>query len=151
MEIKIICVGGVKQSWYKDACAEYVKRLRGVAVVNIIEIKEQSHLPTIQALAAEAKQILPKLKGRVIVLDIGAPCADSEEFSRIISGFLDSGGAAISFVIGGSNGLCNEVKQRADSLLSFSRMTFPHTLFRVMLLEQIYRAFSIMSGSPYHK
>lgn len=151
MNIIIICVGGVKQSYYKQACAEYIKRLSPFAKVTVKEIKEHSHLAAAQAEEAETRLILPLLKGRVTAMDISGKTMDSNAFAGEIERSMCSGESTITFVIGGSNGLSDTVKQRADTRLSVSDMTFPHTLFRVILLEQIYRAFSIINKMPYHK
>ena len=158
-KITILCVGKLKERFYQEAAAEYVKRLGRHCKLDVVELPE-SRLPEdpspgeIQrALAAEAAAIREKLPrgGAVIALCIeGKPCS-SEELSRRIIDFGVQGKTQITFLIGGSVGLDRSLKARADLRLSMSPMTFPHHLARVMLLEQIYRAYQIQSGSRYHK
>ena len=158
-KITLLCVGKLKEKFYLDAVAEYVKRLQRCCKLEIIELPE-SRLPEEpspaqirQALEAEGAAIAARLPkgGAVVAMCIeGSPCS-SEEMSRKMQALAVSGKAQITFLIGGSVGLSEEVKRRADWRLSMSPMTFPHHLARVMLLEQIYRAFQIQQGTRYHK
>lgn len=143
-KINIICVGKIKEEFYRLAVNEYLKRLSRFAKV---EIKE---LPEGKSLIEEGENILRQSKGKIIALCVEGKKQSSEEFANIIKDYHDTGDE-ISFIIGSSCGLSNEVKNKADIKLSFSDMTFPHMLMRVILCEQIYRAFMINSGSEYHK
>jgi 23S rRNA (pseudouridine1915-N3)-methyltransferase len=158
MNISIICVGRIKESFYRDAIAEYSKRLSGYCNFRIIEVDDESDQgfnsgDASVILSREADRILKQIKPGmyVITLEIKGKKTDSEGFSEMLSDLFVSGKSDIAFVIGGSNGLDRLVSQRADHKLSFSDMTFPHQLMRVILSEQIYRAFRIMRGEPYHK
>ena len=158
MNISIICVGRIKESFYRDAIAEYSKRLSGYCNFRIIEVEDESDQgfnsgDASVILSREAERILKQIKPGmyVITLEIKGKKTDSEGFSGMLSDLFVSGRSDIAFVIGGSNGLDRSVSQRADHKLSFSDMTFPHQLMRVILSEQIYRAFRIMRGEPYHK
>ena len=148
MNINIVCVGKLKEKYFADACNEYCKRLSRFCKLEIIEI-EECPFPE-KSLQIEGEKILQKLSGFVVLLDVGAVQMASEDFSAFISQTKEKS-ATVCFVIGSSLGLSEEVKARADKAVSFSKMTFPHMLFRVMLCEQIYRAFMIESNSKYHK
>lgn len=158
-KITVLCVGKLKEKFYLDATAEYAKRLGRYCKLDILELPE-SRLPEEpspaqiqQALDAEAAAITAKLPkgGALVALCIeGTPCS-SEEMSRKMQQLAVSGKTQLTFLIGGSVGLSESLKRRADWKLSMSPMTFPHHLARVMLLEQIYRAFKINEGSSYHK
>lgn len=158
-KITVLCVGKLKEKFYLDATAEYAKRLSRYCKLDILELPE-SRLPEEpspaqiqQALDAEAAAITAKLPkgGALVALCIeGTPCS-SEEMSRKMQQLAVSGSTQVTFLIGGSVGLSEELKRRADWRLSMSPMTFPHHLARVMLLEQVYRAFKINEGSLYHK
>lgn len=143
-KINIICVGKIKESFFRSAAEEYLKRLTRFAKVEIREIPEGKNLDS------EADGILKAAKGKIIALCVEGVKYSSEKFAEIIKDLTDRGEEA-SFIIGSSNGLSNIVKNRADIKLSFSDMTFPHMLMRVILLEQIYRAFMINGGGEYHK
>lgn len=158
MNVNIIAVGSLKEKFFIDAAAEYVKRLTRFCSLKIIEIGERNDLER------EAADILSKLDkngaGRersvrppqyVIVLDVGGSPLTSEKFAQKIDGLKTNGVSEVTFIIGSSEGLSESVKKRADMLLSFGEFTYPHRLVRVMLLEQIYRAFTINAGMPYHK
>jgi len=158
-KVNIICVGKLKEAFYAQAAAEYVKRLQRHCKLEIIELPETrlSDTPSpadIQkALSGEAALIREKLPrgGAVVAMCIeGKPCS-SEELSRRIIDFGIAGKTAVTFLIGGSFGLDAALKQEADWRLSMSPMTFPHHMARVMLLEQIYRAYQIAEGTKYHK
>ncbi|MBQ6264771.1 MAG: 23S rRNA (pseudouridine(1915)-N(3))-methyltransferase RlmH [Clostridia bacterium] len=159
MNVKIICPGKLKEQYLRDMCAEYVKRLGAYCKVNIIELTPE-RLPDVPsqneiktALEKEGRQILSKIeKGdRVVALCIEGRMLSSEQLSEKLDGCAVEGGSCVCFIIGSSCGLSDEVKAKADLRLSMSPMTFPHQLVRVMLLEQVYRAFSISAGSKYHK
>lgn len=144
IKINIIVVGKIKESFYREALAEYLKRLSRFAKVEVKELAER------QTLKEESADILRAAKGYVIALAIEGKKLSSEALAEKIKGLCDKG-EEISFIIGSSCGLDKSVKDRADFLLSFSDMTFPHQLMRVILTEQIYRSFMINSGSEYHK
>lgn len=152
LNINIVCVGRIKEKFYRDACDEYLKRLQRFARVTVVEVDDcPSDSNTTKIKATEGKAIQQKLKGYVIVLDIKGNNIDSVELSELISNTATKGNGTISFVIGGSHGLDDEILKAADYRLSFGKMTFPHQLMRVILLEQIYRANMILSNSSYHK
>ena len=156
VKVNIVAVGKVKEKYFADGIAEYKKRLSRYCDFTITEIAEENYNKVDQALISiikerEGERILPHLKGYVFAMAIEGEKTSSEKFARTIDGLIARGNGVITLVIGGSYGLSSAVKERADKLLSFSDMTFPHTLFRLMLVEQIYRAFSINSGTAYHK
>lgn len=158
-KITILCVGKLKEKFYLDATAEYAKRLSRYCKLDILELPE-SRLPEEpspaqiqQALDAEAAAITAKLPkgGALVALCIeGTPCS-SEEMSRKMQQLAVSGKTQLTFLIGGSVGLSESLKRRADWKLSMSPMTFPHHLARIMVLEQLYRAETIQAGTKYHK
>lgn len=155
IKVNVVAVGKVKEKYFSDGIAEYVKRLSRFCEFKIIEVEEENFKKAesgdISVIKErEGERILPHLKGRVFAMAIEGKRRSSEEFARLIQTAADSVGV-MTFVVGGSYGLSEAVKSRADGLLSFSEMTFPHTLFRLMLTEQIYRAFTILGGSAYHK
>lgn len=143
--IKIICVGKIKEQYLKDAILEYKKRISKYHKLEIIELPDNS-------IEEEGNAILKVIndKDYVITLEIEGQMIDSIEFSnRIEKIFIEH--SNITFIIGGSDGLSDKIKAISNFKLSFSKMTFPHQLFRVILLEQIYRAFKIMKNETYHK
>ena len=157
--VTVLCVGKLKEKFYLEAAAEYVKRLQRFCKLELVELPE-SRLPEApspaevqRALAAEAAAIREKLPkgGAVIALCIeGKPCS-SVELSRRMEELAVAGKTQLTFLIGGSVGLDEGLKRQADWRLSMSPMTFPHHLARIMLLEQIYRAYQISAGTKYHK
>lgn len=159
MRLEIITVGTLKERYWKDGVAEYTKRLGAYAQVHIREITEE-RLPAeptpaqiSQALEKEAVRIesaLPK-SGTVIALCIEGKTYSSPEFADAIEKWFVAGGGTVSLLIGSSYGLAPSLKQKADAQLSFSELTFPHQLMRVILVEQLYRAFRILHKEPYHK
>ena len=152
LKVNIVCVGKVKEKYFADGINEYSKRLSRFCEFKIIETDEENSKNSASLISEkEGKNILPKLRGTVLALAIEGKKYSSEKFASKIKSLKDGGLGEITFVIGGSYGLSKSVKSRADQLISFSDMTFPHTLFRLMLTEQIYRAFCINAGSPYHK
>ena len=159
MNINIICVGKLKGKYLRDASAEYEKRLSRYCRVQIRELKEARLAENASPAEEEAvkteegKSILKALSSSsfVIVLDIGGKELSSDQLAEKIGSLATTGESTVDFIIGGSLGLSEEVKKRADFRLSFSPMTFPHQLMRVILLEQIYRSFKILRKEPYHK
>jgi 23S rRNA (pseudouridine1915-N3)-methyltransferase len=143
-KIYFVVVGKIKESFYREAVAEYVKRLSRFAKVEIKELPEGADPE------AEKGDILRACKGYVIALAVEGEKTDSEGLAKRIRK-LEDAGKEITFVIGSSCGLSDRVKKAADWKLSFSDMTFPHQLMRVILAEQVYRAFMINAGSTYHK
>ncbi len=159
MNISVICIGKLKEKYWDDAIKEYSKRLKRFANLEIIELKE-SRLPDNaspaqeeQVKKEEGEAILKSIKKGtyVITLEIGGKSLSSEELAKKFSDLALDGKANIALVIGGSLGLSAEVSQRADFKLSFSKMTFPHQMMRVILLEQVYRSFKINNHETYHK
>lgn len=152
LKINLVCVGRVKEKYFADGIAEYGKRLSRFCEFSVTEVEEENaKVCPAQIVEQEGKNILKKLRGTVFALAIEGKKYSSAEFADKIKSLKDGGAGEITFVIGGSYGLSDEVKAKADGLISFSEMTFPHTLFRLMLVEQIYRAFSIIGNTPYHK
>lgn len=159
IKIKILCVGSLKEKYFKDACNEYIKRLSSYCKLSIIEVDEykipgnpsKSDINT--CIIAEGKRILSKISPRsfVISLCIEGNLISSEELAKKIETLSVSGVSDITFIIGGSFGLSDEVKNVSNFRQSISKMTFPHQLTRVILLEQIYRAFQISTLGKYHK
>ncbi len=159
MNIKIICVGKLKEKYLKMAQDEYLKRLGSYAKVEVIEIKDEdikenfSESEVELAKEKEGAGILSKIKDRDIVftLEIEGKQRTSEEFASELEDMMVHGNSDVAFVIGGSCGISKEVMARSDRKISFSKMTFPHQIIRINLLEQIYRAFKIIKNEPYHK
>lgn len=159
MNISFVCVGSIKESFYKEAIQEYRKRLSKYCKCNIIEVKDEktpdkaSELEERKVKQKEGEKILAKIKDNsyVIALAIQGKKLDSIVFAEYMQKIAVQSKSNLIFIIGGSLGLSEEVLQRADFQLSFSDMTFPHQLMRVILLEQIYRAYRIQNHEPYHK
>ncbi|HIZ71258.1 MAG TPA: 23S rRNA (pseudouridine(1915)-N(3))-methyltransferase RlmH [Candidatus Atopostipes pullistercoris] len=159
MEIKIIVVGKLKEKYLKNGISEYLKRMKSYANLKIIEVKDEAAGQTLseaeieQIKEIEGKRILEKLpkRARVIALDLKGKQLTSERFSEEINETMTYGTSQIVFIIGGSHGLSQEVLQKTDLKISFGKMTYPHQLMRLILVEQIYRAFKIMRNEPYHK
>lgn len=159
LSITVLCVGKLKESYWREACAEYQKRLGNYCRVQVVEVAEEriSDNPSASQIAvtieAEGKRILSHITAdsMVVALCIEGKEMDSLHLSQVMQNAAVGGTSKIVFVIGGSWGLSDAVKKRADVRLSMSPMTFPHQLARVMVLEQIYRAFQIASGGKYHK
>ena len=150
--IKIITVGGIKEKYLKEAIEEYLKRLKKYTNIELIEVKDEGLVEESKAISLEAEKIKKYLnqKEYIITMEIDGKEMTSVEFSNKINQILIEN-SNITFIIGGSYGLSKEIKQQAKLHLSFSKMTFPHQLFRVMLLEQVYRAYKIMNNESYHK
>lgn len=159
MNITIISVGKLKEKYLKQAVEEYSKRLQRYCKLDIIELNDEktpdnaSPKEEQQIKEKEGQAILKAIKDNsfVIALDLKGKMLSSEEFASFIQDSNTRGISSFTFVIGGSLGLSQEIINRANYKLCFSKMTFPHQLFRVMLLEQIYRGFRIIGGEPYHK
>lgn len=147
--IKIICIGKIKENFYKDAINEYLKRISKYTKLEIIELPDYNY-DDIKTKQEEGKNILSKIKDNdyVVTLEINGTKMNSKELSSFIDNNLSNN---ITFVIGGSLGLSNDVIERSNFSLSFSDLTFPHQLFRIILLEQIYRSFKIINNESYHK
>ena len=159
MVVRVVCVGRLKERFYEQAAAEFLKRLSRYATVELIETADEkapenlSDAQREQVKLEEGRRILSKLDKSdfVVALAIEGKALSSPELSTCLQGWMNEGRGKFSFVIGGSLGLSAEVLSHADYSLSFGKMTFSHQLFRVMLLEQLYRAFKIMNNEPYHK
>ncbi|MFR5988457.1 MAG: 23S rRNA (pseudouridine(1915)-N(3))-methyltransferase RlmH [Christensenellales bacterium] len=155
MKIKILTVGKIKEKWYAEALAEYVKRLDRFAAVEIFEadegdVRDTGEASVNAALKKEAEQILPRLQGYTVALDIDGRQMSSTEIASLIHR-EKMNNSVFTFVVGGSHGLHRSVKDAARLRLSFGKITLPHTLCRVVLAEQVYRAFMINANSVYHK
>lgn len=159
MNIDIISVGKLKEKYLKDGIEEYKKRLSRYCSINIIEVSDEKAPENISQKEEEiikqkeGQGILKHIKDNifVIALDIKGKMLSSEELATFLKERAVQGDSNLAFVIGGSLGLSKEVLDRADFKLSFSKMTFPHQLMRLILLEQVYRGFRIINGEPYHK
>lgn len=159
MNIQIICVGNLKEKYLKQGIEEYLKRMQAYAKVAVIEVKEE-HAPDkisdaqiMEIKNREADQILKRISDdtHVIALAIEGKQLSSEELAKELDRLAIYGKSKVAFIIGGSFGLHPRVTTRANGLLSFSPMTFPHQLMRLILVEQVYRAFKINRNEPYHK
>ncbi len=159
MNVKILCVGKIKEKFYREAILEYSKRLSKYCSLNIVEVTDEKTAENLSdneidlIKDTEGDRLLKHISDRdfVIALAILGKQQDSVAFSNYIQDLMVKGQSSIVFVIGGSLGLSDKVLSRANYLLSFSKMTFPHQLMRVVLLEQVYRAMRIMKNEPYHK
>jgi len=160
MILRILSVGRLREKYWQEAAADYARRLRHYGRVEIIEILEAripdnaSPADEEKAMAEEAKSILAKLKkqeGPVVVLDRKGRALDSLELAEWLGKQILDGPSEITWIIGGPLGLDSSVLRRANLILSFSRLTFPHQMMRIILLEQIYRSFRILHHEPYHK
>lgn len=155
MNVNVICVGKIKEKYIVDGIKEFTKRMQRFAKLNIIELKEIGNdFDRDSSIQKEGESILlalDKRKGFNVTLDIGGKNFSSEEMSEKIEELGVKGISTINFIIGGSYGLSDEVRRASNLSLSFSKMTFPHQLMRLILLEQIYRWFSIINNIKYHK
>lgn len=160
MTINIICIGKLKESYWREACSEYIKRLGAYGSAKIVELSEirlsdnPSEGEIAKCLENEAKAILPYMEQKNsynIAMCIEGSQLSSEVLAQKIDSAMVSGSSTVNFVIGSSFGLADSVKRRADFKLSISKMTLPHQLARVVVCEQVYRAFAINNGSKYHK
>jgi len=150
--IKIITVGSIKEKYLKDAIEEYTKRISKYTNIEIIEVKDEGLVEPNKSLVLEEEKILKHIndKDYIITLEIEGKELSSTEFADKLDK-ITLEASTITFIIGGSYGLSENIKSKAKFHLSFSKMTFPHQLFRVLLLEQIYRAFKINNNESYHK
>lgn len=159
MKVKLITVGKLKEKYLKDGIAEYSKRLGRFTKLELIELADEktpdnaSPSENIQIMEKEADRIMAKIGDRdfVIALAIEGKNQSSEDFSQLLQQKMLAGYSTLTFIIGGSLGLADRVKKRANHQMSFGRLTLPHQLMKLVLIEQIYRAFMIAEGSPYHK
>ena len=159
MEITIISVGKLKEKYLKAGISEYAKRMKPYANLKIVEVADEpepnavSDADILKIKEIEGERILAKIPERahVIALDLKGKNLTSEDFSKEINEAMIYGSNQIAFIIGGSHGLSQEVVQKTNLKISFGKMTYPHQLMRLILVEQIYRAFKIMRNEPYHK
>ena len=155
MNIKIVCVGKIKEKYFKDAIAEYAKRLSRFCKFEIVEVNEELIDPNLKNLDVvkdkEGERILQKAQGYLIALDIHGDLISSEAHAEKINDLATHGISTITYIIGGSYGLSKKVLDNVDYKMSYGNLTYPHQLMRVVLSEQIYRAYTILEGSSYHK
>lgn len=154
MRITLVCVGRLKERYWQEAATEYLKRLQPYARVDIVEVQDRDVTADEErALAAEAASIARALPrgATVVILELGGTARSSEALAEWMEGLGTAGKSHIAFVVGGAAGLAADVRARADERMSLSPMTLPHQLARVVLLEQLYRAFRIIRGEPYHR
>ena len=159
MQIQIAAVGKIKERYLKDAITEYSKRISRYCTLEVTEVADEKASETLSPAEEDAvreregERLLKQIRddAYVITLDLQGKQMSSEELADEMESLVLRGESRLSFVIGGSLGLGKNVKKRSDYALSFSKMTFPHQLMRVILLEQIYRSFKIRKGEPYHK
>jgi len=155
IKINLVCMGDIKEKYLTDAINEYSKRISRFASLKIVELKEQvaksnSQQDTINALKKDAQEIAKHIKGYPICLDIQGEMISSEQFAKKIEK-TSLTNSEITFIIGASNGIHQDIKTLWKEKISFSKMTFPHQLMRVIFLEQLYRAFTILNNISYHK
>ncbi len=155
IKINIYCIGKLKEKYFGDACNEYIKRLSKYANVNVIELEDekiQNNTPE-KIKKIEGEKLLKKLKDNdyLVILDLNCEEYTSEELAKYFLNLEEKGIGTINFAIGGSLGFSDEVKKRANKRICFSKLTFPHQLIRIFLLEQIYRSFKINRNENYHK
>ena len=153
-KINIIVVGQLKEKYLRDAESEYLKRLSRFAQVEVKEVNEflsnsKTNVEQIQEM--ECLELEKKISGFVVAMDKSGDMVSSEDFAKILSKSFTDGAKALTFVIGGSNGLTDKFLKKADKIVSFGKITYPHQLMRVLLLEQIYRAETILNNITYHK
>lgn len=155
MRIRILTVGKVRQGFVAEGEAEYRRRLRGYAELEIQEVvvKAAASLPEAEVRQREGEELLARLPAgeRLIVLDEKGRAQTSRQFADVLAGVQRSGAPRVTFVIGGASGLDERVRQRAEMMVSLSALTLPHQLARLVLVEQIYRACTILRGEPYHR
>ncbi len=150
--IKIICLGKIKEKFFQEAIKEYQKRIEKYTKLEILELEDLQDKDINHTLAKEAENIKKHIKDKdnIVILDISGTEKTSKEFAKFINDQL-AYSSNITFIIGSSNGLSDSIKSLANEKISFSKMTFPHQLFRIILLEQIYRSFKIINNESYHK
>ena len=158
MKIKVYCIGKIKEQYLKDGINEYIKRISPYANVEIIEVQDSkvkdnpNDFDINKAKNEEGERVLKLIKNDYLVgLDMNKKEFISEEFAEFLQSKLEEGGSSLSFVIGGSYGLSDDLKKRCNTSISLSKMTFLHQMTRLILLEQIYRGFKILNNETYHK
>ncbi len=152
MKINVVAIGKIKEKYFQDAIEEYLKRSSRYADVKVIELSDAPPSKSAgEQQRIESDSLLSKAKGFTIAMDSRGKQLSSEELAKLIDAKCADGVGEFSFLIGGSHGHTDELRSKADMMISFGKNTFPHQLFRVILLEQIYRALSINAGTPYHK
>ena len=158
MKIKIYCIGKIKEQYLKDGINEYVKRISAYSNIEIIEVNDSkvkdnpNDSDIAKAKNEEGERVLKLLKNDYLIgLDLNKKEQTSEEFAEFLQSKLVEGGSNVSFVIGGSYGLSDDLKKRCNTSISLSKLTFLHQMTRLILLEQIYRAFKILNNETYHK
>lgn len=153
MKITIISIGKFEKSLFKPLFDDYLKRLKWKINLKELEVKNSKSLPSNDLKKEEAKLILANIKEgeKIIALDEKGEIFTSRKFAKLISNFAVNGNSSLSFIIGGADGLDEEIIKKAHMQISLSQMTFPHMMVRVILLEQIYRAFTIINNHPYHR
>ncbi len=155
ININLVCVGKIKEKDIEEGMAEYIKRMKTYAVFKIIELKEEGNdkdrEKAMEIEGAEIKKVLEKNKGLNILLDIKGKQYTTEEFVEVIENKMVHGVSTMNFIIGGSYGVTEEIRALSEIRLSFSKFTFPHQLMRLIFLEQLYRWFSVINNSKYHK
>ena len=146
--IKLICVGSIKEQYIKEAINDYFNRINKLVKLKIVEVNEE-----ISNIEKETINILSKIKEKdyKILLDLNGSQYNTTNFSKKINDLFLYGKSNVTFIIGGSNGVSEKLKNIVDEKISFSKLTFPHQLFRVIFLEQLYRIFKILNNEPYHK
>ena len=145
IKINLVCVGTLKEKYWTQAVEEYSKRISRYASLNVIECPEKRNIEE------EGKEIMKKLRGYVVIFDINGKLVTSPDIADLFADKMNGGISEFSFVIGGSDGISDEVKKAGDLSISFGRVTYPHQLMRVIASEQIYRALTIMNNVTYHK
>ena len=152
IKIKIATVGSIKEKFFADAVEEYKKRLGRFCTFSVVEVEEESREKNVQKkIDKESERLLSVSSGQLILLDRVGQMVSSEVLAEHLKQSQIDGISEITFIVGGSNGVNEKLKKVCNKVISFGKITFPHQLFRVVLLEQIYRAFSINAGMPYHK
>ncbi len=145
-KVNILCVGKIKEKYFTDAIAEYAKRLTRYCEFNIIELADEVS----DEVRRESDAILKKMRGYTVLMDISGKAVSSTDVASILDRAYVSS-PEVTFIIGGSQGVDDRVRARADERISFGKVTYPHQLMRVITAEQIYRGFNILAGTPYHK
>lgn len=143
-KIKILCVGKASKAFCRDGCNEYLKRLKGFYDVTVVELSEQ---PSVKK---ECDELVKRISGRCVLMDIGGEAISSEALAAFLKSEHERADE-LTFIIGGASGVDERVRARADKRISFGAVTYPHQLVRVLLLEQLYRAATIINNLPYHK
>ncbi len=154
MKITVLAIGKIREAWLKDGIAEFCRRISKYSGIRIEEIPDVSEEYGIgRSTAEEGRRMLARIRDGEfsVALDVRGRSEDSVGFAGSLARWMEKGGASVTFLVGGSNGLSDEVLARADDSLSLSPMTFPHTIARLVLLEQLFRAFKILGGERYHK